>query len=98
MGNCYILTIVICFLGKHKIEQIRWTIVFLKKTSCSILPIMGRRIKKAGDHFIHQLLDSFSDIDNALCVNNATEIVPLLKEDTITQDILVSATIFIIGQ
>lgn len=30
--------------------------------------------------FIHQMLDSFSDIDNALCVNNAEEIVSVLEE------------------
>lgn len=31
--------------------------------------------------FIHQLLDSFSDIHQSLCVNNADEIVPLLEEN-----------------
>lgn len=31
--------------------------------------------------FIHQLLDHFSEIDQALCVNNAAEIIPLLEEN-----------------
>lgn len=30
--------------------------------------------------FIHQMLDSFSDIDKALCVNNAEEVVSVLEE------------------
>ncbi|NDV59225.1 metallophosphoesterase [Bacteroides sp. 519] len=31
--------------------------------------------------FVHQLLDSFSDISSSLCVNNAEEIVPLLERN-----------------
>lgn len=30
--------------------------------------------------FIHQMLDNFSDIDKALCVNNAEEVVAVLEE------------------
>ena len=58
-----------------------WTKAFIPKDQIQWLQEELKDKNKPILIFIHQLLDSFSDISKALCVGNADEVVPLLEEN-----------------
>lgn len=56
-----------------------WTETYIPKEEIAWLKEELAESNKPVILFIHQMLDSFSDIDKDLCVNNAPEIVSLLE-------------------